>query len=575
MTNRRLEVRTSNVMRLIVSLMVAAASFTLIGVRQACAEEKTEDPQASNYWDDFKVWDILRKGTSSLGKNEEIEDKLLQSLTRNVYLVKFKPVNGANPKTAKEFIDIFYKSSSLYSSKNSLRLGFFRTTKMDGYLVGSFLTDELERMKADITKNPSLELLSVEKVTPEMFVAYHGTVQESLESTPGKNKSAQEAGSQQVGNSWIFDCNIWHALRIIGKDKEKEEKLLQRLINNLYVVKFKPVNGANPKNAQEFISVYHKSSSLRSGGINIGYGGFGSKNMGDYLLGSFLTDEPEQMKADIKKNPSLELLSAEKVTPEMFVEYVSLPQEKLEVTTPAPSKWQKNWGIWSNLSKTWKWDKEDLDELLRKLLENVYLVKFKPTNDTNPKTPQEFLSKFSESPSKPEVDGLMGRTGFFRTKIVDGYLVGSFLTEAPEEMKTHIKNHPSLELLSVEKVTPEMFHEYDATRQESLGANPNAPRIVLMEPANGAKDVDPNITELRVTFDQPMAGSYAWCTNGKDFPETRKGTHWTKDRLTCVLHVELKPESHYQLILNGGNNTGFQTQSGIPLESVFYSFSTK
>ena len=176
--------------------------------------------------------------------------------------------------------------------------------------------------------------------------------------------------------------------------------------------------------------------------------------------------EIEIMKAHIKNNPSLELLSVEKITPEMFTAYNATPQESL-VPAPGHSKWRETWGKWTQISKSGS--KEEMDEFLQKSLVNVYLVKFKPVNGANPKTPQEYLSKFNESPvSKSELDSLLSRTGFFRTKVVDGYLVGSFLTEAPEEMKAHIKNNPSLELLSVEKITPEMFTAYNATRQESL-----------------------------------------------------------------------------------------------------------
>ena len=144
-------------------------------------------------------------------------------------------------------------------------------------------------------------------------------------------------------------------------------------------------------------------------------------------------------------------------------------------------------------------------------------------------------------------------------------------------MKADVKKNPSLELVSAEKVTSEMFTQYIATSQESLGGNGKKPKIVMMDPANGAKDVDPKTDELRVTFDQPMSLTYSWCTDGKDFPEIKEGVRprWTDDRKTCILSVKLKPGSNYHLFLNLANYTGFCSASGIALESVEYSFSTK
>ena len=49
-----------------------------------------------------------------------------------------------------------------------------------------------------------------------------------------------------------------------------------------------------------------------------------------------------------------------------------------------------------------------------------------------------------------------------------GRLIGSFLTGLPDEFKKAIEQHPDLKLISVEKLTPEMFKAHEASRQESL-----------------------------------------------------------------------------------------------------------
>ena len=160
--------------------MAITVFFALVGVRWASAQEAAGRPQTSTYWDDYKVWGILHKGTSVLGKDEVKADMLLHRLIDNAHLVKFKPVNGANPRNASEFLKVYQKSASPRSEMQHLGCGFFRTKDMGDYLVGSFLTEAPEEMKTHIKNHHSLELLSIEKVTPEMFYEYEATRQESL-----------------------------------------------------------------------------------------------------------------------------------------------------------------------------------------------------------------------------------------------------------------------------------------------------------------------------------------------------------------------------------------------------------
>ena len=69
--------------------------------------------------------------------------------------------------------------------------------------------------------------------------------------------------------------------------------------------------------------------------------------------------------------------------------------------------------------------------------------------------------------------GRIGGASFFRTTAKDGVLIGSFLTEYPEKMRRAIADNPSLELISIKKVTPEMFVQYEASPQESLPVGSN------------------------------------------------------------------------------------------------------
>jgi hypothetical protein len=112
---------------------------------------------------------------------------------------------------------------------------------------------------------------------------------------------------------------------------------------------------------------------------------------------------------------------------------------------------------------------------------------------------------------------------------------------------------------------------------EEMKARTRKPEIVSMSPANGAKDVDPNLTEIRVTFSVPMGGGFSWTGGGPQFPKVAEGKRpsWSEDRKTCVLPVELKPGWEYRLGLNSPSHKNFQSEGGVPLDPVVYTFTTR
>jgi Bacterial Ig-like domain len=103
------------------------------------------------------------------------------------------------------------------------------------------------------------------------------------------------------------------------------------------------------------------------------------------------------------------------------------------------------------------------------------------------------------------------------------------------------------------------------------------PEIVSMTPANKAKDVDPKIKALRVTFNVPMSEGASFTGGGDHFPKIPEGKHaaWSKDHKTCTLPVELKPDWEYRFGLNSPSYKNFASATGIPLEPVEYTFKTK
>jgi hypothetical protein len=95
-------------------------------------------------------------------------------------------------------------------------------------------------------------------------------------------------------------------------------------------------------------------------------------------------------------------------------------------------------------------------------------------------------------------------------------------------------------------------------------------------PALGAQDVSPDLKELRVTFNVPMAGGFSWTGGGPEYPSVPEGKKpfWTEDHKTCVLPVELKPNSQYRLGLNSPSYKGFKSAGGVPLPPTPYTFKT-
>jgi hypothetical protein len=84
---------------------------------------------------------------------------------------------------------------------------------------------------------------------------------------------------------------------------------------------------------------------------------------------------------------------------------------------------------------------------------------------------------------------------------------------------------------------------------------------------------------VRVASNVPVGGGFSWWTVGDsdwDFPKgvAGKSAHWTKDRKTCMLPVDLKPGMSYRPSLNAPGYNNFQSDAGVPLEPVIYAFTT-
>jgi hypothetical protein len=157
-----------------------------------------------------------------------------------------------------------------------------------------------------------------------------------------------------------------------------------------------------------------------------------------------LTNDPENVRKAIESLPQLQYIRTERLTKESFEEHIK-PWAHLIGHQPPSADGGFVTGGGPGVSGF------------------THLVFFSPKGDFNPRDPMSFLSVFR---SKILADG--PQTGYFRTKPVDGKLLGSLCTGNPEKLEQFIKSVPELEFVCTERLTKESFEAYEKTAQLSL-----------------------------------------------------------------------------------------------------------
>jgi len=292
----------------------------------------------------------------------------------------------------------------------------------------------------------------------------------------------QKLKMADAGNQWaVYD--LWDAYSRgnhgIQPDLAKADKWLGKLVQDVWVVRFEPVDDFAPTDPGEFLARIHQYSSSRSGQTNIGAASFfRTTKQGDKLVGSFLSNYPDELKASLAKVPGLKVTSVERITPEAFIKYEQSPQEsiwslqqKLKMAE-AGNQWavydlwdayyRGNHGIQPDPAKADKW--------LGQLVQDVWVVRFEPVDDFAPTNPGEFLGRIHQYSSSRSGQTNIGSASFFRTTKQGDKLVGSFLSNYPDELKASLAKVPGLKVTSVERITPEAFIKYERSPQESLGS---------------------------------------------------------------------------------------------------------
>ena len=89
------------------------------------------------------------------------------------------------------------------------------------------------------------------------------------------------------------------------------------------------------------------------------------------------------------------------------------------------------------------------------------------------------------------------------------------------------------------------------------------PVVVSTVPARGETDVDPPLTEIRVTFSKEMKdGDWSWCQTDEPYPETTGPPYYLEDEKTCVLPVKLESQTEYVIWINSEKYRNFKDKHG-------------
>jgi len=103
------------------------------------------------------------------------------------------------------------------------------------------------------------------------------------------------------------------------------------------------------------------------------------------------------------------------------------------------------------------------------------------------------------------------------------------------------------------------------------------PVVVKTFPESGAKNVDPSISEIRVTFNKEMMDqSWSWVQIApENFPKIIEAPRYLEDKRTCVIKVKLEPGKTYIIWVNTQKFTNFKDKNGRPAVPYLLMFETK
>lgn len=99
------------------------------------------------------------------------------------------------------------------------------------------------------------------------------------------------------------------------------------------------------------------------------------------------------------------------------------------------------------------------------------------------------------------------------------------------------------------------------------------PKVVKVFPENGAVDVKPGPTKVRILFDQDMGRDYSLCGSGENYPEIIGEPKWA-GRRALVFSARLKPNHNYTFGINCPSAQNFKSIRGESAEPLVVQFRT-
>jgi predicted Ser/Thr protein kinase/tetratricopeptide (TPR) repeat protein len=504
-------------------------------------QQELKAADAGNQWAVYYLWDAYYRGRHGIQPDPAKADKWLRQFVRNVWVVRFEPLGDFAPKDPKEFLTRIENYSSARSGETTLGVsGFFRTTNQDGKLAGSFLSNDPDQLKAELAKVPGLKVTSVDRITPEAFVEYEQSPQESLMRRDAEVYTTQEL--QEIESLYQVANQKWQteAARISLLTLVKKYPKANR--TGCAILYLGQMSQGDEQIAYLKQAIADYGDCYYGDGVQVGA-------YARFLLGQIYQErgsanEAQTLFKDIRSNypKSIDHAGHSLVA--------QLPSENALASKQTTSAQVAAGPADTRLESKVKYASEQasVQDIVRSLAEQVSL-KYdwqKSFDQTNPICSQ-----------------------WVRNVAIEGKTCNEALEQIlkPVGLRYEVKDG----VLSLSRQTGNTPAEGDPI----LSQQP--PVVVETMPVSGSRDVAPGEAEIRVRFSKDMApGSWSWTTAWENSaPEFVGQPHYEADGRTCVTKVSLKPGRTYAFWLNSGKFQNFKDDTGHPAIPYLLIFQTK
>lgn len=211
-----------------------------------------------------------------------------------------------------------------------------------------------------------------------------------------------------------------------------------------------------------------------------------------------------------------------------------------------------------------------------------YALKWTPDSIINPGEIKTLIYKASEDVLPRDNNGCrLEMKNHFGSAVLENFFVilptSMKITSGLDNITSH-KRINNYDIYQWQKRVPENTTnsrtlEIEINREYTEAAKP---AVIDSFPLTYSNDVEPDIKEISVTFDQDMHQyGWAWCTTGQQtYPETTGKPRYIDSR-TCVLPVKVAPGRPYLVLINLSPYHGFKNAEFIPAREYAIVFATK